>query len=156
MSDELEPSPDLPDEAVELRAHYRRLQPPPLADDLEGSDPETARVVQWMQGAWRGLTPPRTLVPGRTLPRPTVRLVPRLRIAAAAAAVLLAGAALWRVLSRTDPTSAPAHLAQAPAEPLRGVEVIDVRPDRLELRSGPVRLLLLDPPPESPDEPPRG
>lgn len=152
MGDELE----LP-EPSELRDLYRRLQPPPLADDLAGADPETARVVGWMQGAWRGLTPPRALAPGRTRSRRSVRLVPRARIAAAAAAVLLAAATLWRALSGSHLGSAPDHLAQVPArEPARGVEVIDVRPDQVELRSGPVRLLLLDPPPESPDEPPRG
>jgi len=152
MSDELDLPPD------ELRALYRRLQPPPLADDLAAADLETARVVRWMQGAWSGLAP-RTPVPsGLTRPRGSVPHVPRARIAAAAAAVLLlAGAVLWRLSSTTDQGSAPARVAQATAgEPERSIEVIDVRPDQIELRSGPVRLLLLDPPSAFSDEPPRG
>jgi hypothetical protein len=155
MSDEFE----LPSD--ELRALYRRLQPSPLADDVAGADPETARVVRWMQGAWSGLTPPRTLVPsGLTRPRRSAWRAPRTRIAAAAAAVLLlAGAVLWRLLAGTGPSSAPERVAQVPPQGPAPtveavVELIDVRPDRIELRSGPVRLLLLDPSPEPSAEPP--
>ena len=153
MSDEL----DLPS-SDELRALYRRLQPPPLPDDLAAADPETARAVRWMQGAWRGLVVPRTVVPSRlTRPRLFLSRGRRARIAAVAAAVLLlGGAALWRLSSGIGPGSIPARVAQIPSEgPLHAVELIDVGPDRIELRSGPVRLLLLDPPPEPADEPPR-
>ena len=159
MSDERElpgPERELPG-SDELRALYRRLAPPPLADDVAEADAETARVVRWVQGAYRGLEPARASVPlllART--RRPARFGPRARLAAAAAVLLVAGAALWRALSGSSPAPAPERVAQSPSGPGSAVEVIDVRPDGLELRSGPVRLLLLEPPPSEPtDEPPR-
>lgn len=167
MSGSLEPRGErAPDEdgsgeggAAELRALYRRLAPPPLADDASEADPDTARVVDWMQRAYRGLA-----VPPATLPRPALRLAPRrsprLVLAAAAGLMALAGAALWRALA---PSVAPAEtprVARLPTEPppapSEAVELLDVRPDRVELRAGTVRLVLLEPPTEPDTDDPSG
>lgn len=150
MSDEPEP----PDEALpELGALYRRLQPPQPADELAEADAETVRAVEWVRAAYRGLA-----VPPRALPRttPRVRRLPRvLALAAAAAALVLGAAALWRRLARPVASTEPGRVAQAPAPAANdGVEILAVLPDRLELRAGPVRLVLLEPPP--PPAPPPG
>jgi hypothetical protein len=66
---------------------------------------------------------------------------------AAVAALLLAGAAalVRSSLERRALPSAPS-LAQTPSA-AEGIEVLSLRPDQVELRSGPVRLVLLGPPP---------
>ncbi len=145
------------DLSAELRALYRRLEPSPPADEVSDEAPETERVVRWMRGAWNTLEAPLVRVPGSIpLRRNRQRFVRRALIAAAAAIVLLAGAALWHALgTRVEPARLP-RVAQGPTPtPRNRVEVLDVRPDQVELRSGPVRLVLLGPPPsQSSDEPP--
>jgi hypothetical protein len=138
--------------ADELRALYGRLEPPPLADGVEEADADTQRVARWMQAAWRGIEPPRALRP------PERALAPhphrswhgrrvRWLVIAAAAAVLLAAGGLF-LLSRPAPATRPLSsetAAPAPDSPA-GIEVLAIDPERVELRSGPVRLVLLDPP----------
>jgi len=143
MSDELER--DDAGAADELRALYERLQPPPLADEAGESDPTTAEVVAWMRGAWQRIEPPRVAVPRPAVPLPSRRRTrsSSFALAAAAALVLLAGAAAY--LRALRPASAPPpNVAEQPAS---GVEILAVLPDRIELRSGPVRLVLLAPTP---------
>ena len=140
--DELERDP-LPEE---LRALYRRLEPPALADDAAEGDPETARVVQWMRSAWSGLEVPPARMP--LVPLRSAR-APRIRFAlAAAAAVLLVAAAAWRVLESNPPSAPAPRVAEGHAAARdEGVELLAALPDQVELRSGPVRLVLLGPPP---------
>ena len=79
--------------------------------------------------------------------------VVRLLVAAAAALLLVAGTALWRALTRSSESTPEPSMAQGPAPAsATGVEILAVRPDQVELRSGPVRLVLLDPspPPSTP------
>jgi hypothetical protein len=140
----------------DLRRLYARLQPPPLADDIAEADPETARAVRWMQAAWQELEIPAARVPN--LARRAPRRLRRLHFALAAAAGLLlaAGAALWRGLAGAPPEPA-ARLAEGPALPAADrVEVLAALPDRVELRSGPVRLVLLTPPIPEPFDDPSG
>jgi hypothetical protein len=140
---------ELDDEASrELRALYRRLEPQPLADGADEADPETGRVVQWMRGAWRELEVPPARVPIAAR-RP--RRVARFAVLAAAAALVL-GVALWRVL-RARIAPAPAPLVQTPAPAADQIEVVATLPGQLELRSGTVRLVLLDPPETTTDQP---
>ena len=152
MSATHEPDDDA-EASRELRELYRALQPPPLADDADDADPETARAVQWMRDAWQGLEIPAARVP--MAPRRVRRVARPLRfalLAAAAALLALGGAALWRALGRAPsaPSSAP-RLADRPApRDTSGVEVLAALPDRLELRSGPVRLVLLAPADDAP------
>lgn len=147
-------SADGESDSDELRQIYRRLQPPALPDHAAEADPETARVVQWMQGAWRGLALPPARVP--LAPRLSTRPIRHLRFAlVAAAAVLLlvsgtlvTGTALWRALTRSSESTPEPRMAQGPPPAsATGVEILAVRPDQVELRSGPVRLVLLGPPP---------
>jgi len=155
-----EPVEDL---SAELRALYRRLEPSPPADEVAHADQETERVVRWMQGAWNTLdvpnvtapivTAPPVRVPRSIRPRRSVRRsVQRMLLAAAAVLLLATGAALWHTLSTRVEPAPPTRVAQGPA-PAQGIEILDVRPDQVELRSGPVRLLLLGPPPTDPSEP---
>lgn len=145
--------------AAELRALYRRLAPPPLADDASEADPDTARVVDWMQHAYRGLP-----VPPARLPRPARRLPSRraawLGLAAAAGLLALVGAALWRSRPPSDSPAPAPRVAWLPTEPpvapSTAVELLDVRPDRVELRAGTVRLVLLEPPTEPTTDDPSG
>ncbi len=141
----------------DLRRLYASLRPPPLADDAAEADPETARTVQWMRDAWHGLE-----IPPARVPRVTRRAPRRLRrlrfalLAAAAGLLLAAGAALWRGLAGAPPDPA-ARLAEGPALPdADRVEVLAALPDRVELRSGPVRLVLLTPPIPEPFDDPSG
>lgn len=140
----------------EFAALYRGLQPPPLADGASAADPETARVVQWMQTAWRGLEVPPARVP--ELPRRVPHALRPLRgparlalLGAAATLLVLGGAALWRALRRVDEPARAPRVAQNPDDEGGEVEVLAALHDRLELRSGPVRLVLLDPPPTEPE-----
>jgi hypothetical protein len=142
--DELERDP-LPEELKQL---YRRLQPPALPDEAAEADTETARVVQWMRDAWSGLEAPARATCAKQLALRPVRRS-RLAFAAAAAALLLAGAAaLWRERAGDAPLAPAPRVAQGDVSAAEdGVELISVRPDHVELRSGPVRLVLLGPPP---------
>ena len=142
------------DVGAELRDAWRQLSPPPLPDASEAADPTTAATVRWMQSAWRALEAPpgsARLQPGSSVlstlgkrpgwspALPGRRLRPRL--VALAALVLATLGVLWRVLApprATEPEVTP--LARVPA-----VEVLEVRPEQLELRSGPVRLVLVTP-----------
>lgn len=144
-----EPMEDL---GAELRARYRRLEPALPADEAADADPETAQVVRWMQGTWSALDVPNVTAPPARVSRAgaTRKVVRRRRLflAAAAALLLLAGPVLWRVLSSRVEIARPTRVAQVPARaPAQDVEVLAVRPDQIVLRSGPVRLVLLGPPP---------
>ena len=147
MSTEPRDGDEFDEASLELQALYRRLEPPPLADGAEEADLETRRVVQWMRGAWRGLEVPPVRVP-IAVRRP--RRDARFTLLAAAAALVL-GVALWRVL-RARVAPAPAPLVQTPAPAADAIEVVAMLPDRLELRSGTVRLVLLDPPKTTTDQ----
>ena len=128
------------DELDALRALYARLTPPELPDELERADTETAQAVGWVRAAWRTLEVPPARVPLRALPRRRART---LALALTAAAIVLAvlGSALRAVHVRRIE---PERVAQAPA--VRPAITVNALPDRLELVSGPVRLVLLDPP----------
>lgn len=147
--------PSGPDPAEDLRALYRRLQPPAPADEAGAADPETARVVSWMRTAYEGLSAPPSLQPERLRrSRSRARLVTR-GLQAAAAVLFLAGAALlWRALRRTEPAGLAPTAQQHSGRARDSVEFLEVRPDHLVLRSGPVRLVLLEPPTETSDHSP--
>jgi hypothetical protein len=146
VSAEHEPDDPLRDELARI---YRGLRPPPLADAASAADAETARAVLWMQDAWRGLEvpPARVPLPGRRRARP--RLL-RPALAAAAAALVLGALALARLLGRRASEPAP-PVAQGPAD-AGAVEILALQAGRVELRSGPVRLVLLAPPASYPTE----
>lgn len=126
---------------------YRSLTPPPLADGLAEADEETVRAVRWMQSAWRELEVPPTAFPIRRAAPPRKKLLRRALPWLVAAGVLAGGAAL--LLREPRVSESEEQLSAAP------IEIEDVRADRIELRSGPVRLVLLSPPKrdETPSDP---
>jgi len=146
-----EPERDLP--LDELRGIWRGLEPEPPPEDLAASDPHTRAAVEWMRAAWAGLPvpQPRVPLPGRPArPRHVLRLAAGLA-AAAAALALLWPTGVEQSVQRSDDRArseagdtarrasveAPARLgAEAP-------QLASLGPDHVELRSGPVRLILL-------------
>jgi hypothetical protein len=144
-----EPAPREDEARVDAwRELYERLEPPPLADEADAGDAESARAVAWMRAAWRNLDVPVASAPplhGRHTPAPSARRswnLHRLAPLALAAAALLAALALWR--ARASQPNAPR--GDGSSTPRQGdVELLAVRSDQVELRSGPVRLVLLAP-----------
>jgi len=122
-----------------LREAWGDLEAPPPDRVLEAPDAETRAALEWMREAWRALEPPAARIPWR------VRLARRaggLRPIAAAAAVLVAAVVFGRGFF--DAPSRP-HEAVQPLAALPEVRIASLDPDRMELRSGPVRLILLTP-----------
>ena len=169
MTDELKDD----DEGLDaLRRAFEALPAPPPVRELGAEDDDTRRVVAWLAAAWSAQAPassappaalrPAALRPG-ALPR-RAEFAWRPLAAAAVVLVLLGGSLLvahvlrGRVASRpalpvvrTPAAPAPA-LVETPAPPPQP-GVVAAAADHLELRSGPVRMLLfLQPPPASREE----
>ena len=142
----------------------------PAPDPLETPDPLTEEVIGWTRAAWKTLpTPPLTTVPGRRHRLLRRSIWRRGRVAAAAvivaAGLAFAGLAGDAIFKRPGTDGGDRNVAQdgqrepatddqhgQPASvPDRGAHrvadaaprVSTVRPDGVELRSGPVRLLLV-------------
>ena len=121
-----------------LRAAYRGL---PVPDSTATADVATEAVCERLREAYGRLAIP-PVSQGALLPRSsspfrreeTRRALP-LSMAAAVLAAL--GAGLWRI------GGAPILTEHPGVEPDAGVEIAAVTSDRLELRSGRVRLVLL-------------
>jgi hypothetical protein len=115
--------------------------------------------VGWMQDAWRALEPRSAVAPrlaARGDAAATLRALPRRGALVAAALVLLSTAAALLLAGGDElPPPVAGRSAEPPVDG-RGIEILDVRPDRVELRSGPVRLVLLEPPPPAPVAEPSG
>lgn len=130
-----------------LRALWDAVEPPAAHRTLDGEDDATRAAVAWLQGAYARLepaaAPPRLgLVPHRARRWPR-----RIALAAAAAALLLLARAAWNEPrpGLTLPTEAWIPPPAAAPE----VQVLASDAQRLELRSGPVRLILLHPQPRT-------
>jgi len=127
-----------------LAASWKRLEAPSPARDLEKEDEVTRRAVLWLRQAWSTLEAPVLRAPRRLRFAPFRRRV--LRPAVAAALLLAAGAALFLPGRPQETRSAAEIVVRAPNPPEpRPVLLPDSRPGRMELRSGPVRLILLQP-----------
>lgn len=160
------------DELDALRAAWERLDAPEPDRALDEPDEATRAAVEWMRTAWAALEPPPVAVPvpspARLEEARTHRRWPLLGALAALLAAL-AAAGLWAGLERrreepgpvvgvlTVPTVEPdASGALEPADGIDGsspaaredgpssaVQVAALSEERMELRSGPVRLILL-------------
>jgi len=150
------------DELDPLREAWRELDAPEPERALEQPDEAARAALEWMRGAWARVEPPPALVPG-SLRR--ARRAPRWFALAAAAGIgaLLLWAALegagggsapdperGATVARAEvdaPVPVPAPEPSAAAEELSAaleqVEIAALSADRMELRSGPVRLILL-------------
>jgi hypothetical protein len=140
------------DELRELRGAWRALEPPAATAPIDEPDPATRATVEWLRAAWRASEPAAPQI--WSLPW-SLRMRLRLRrarlapIAAAAALVvaIAAGAGVWsshvaesRRLETPRADDVAPSLSLVPSY---------VTPDRMELRSGAVRLILLTPSSES-------
>lgn len=138
----------------ELRAAWNELEAPSPPEP----DARTRATVDWLAAAYRHLDPPTPVLPAWARARRRRRRVAGLFGAFAAAAALLALAFGAHMLfervapSQTEVASEPssreslAHVTEAPIEPRAPVVHAAFRSDGVELRSGKVRLILLDAP----------
>jgi len=140
------------DDLDELRALWRDVRPPAAS---EVPDAETERAVDWMRAAWRAVEPP-------AVPLSSLRIARRTSAAPVVLAVL-AAAALFLVVMRlvvgddarqpapTDVAASAddAEVTERPGDegaPGMNVEaspLVAIAPDRIEMRQGSVRLILL-------------
>jgi len=131
----------------DLAAAWRKLDPPSPHPD---EDALTRATVEWLRGAWNALEAPTLELPVvqsaalRDQPRRTLRLLP---LAAAVAAGWLLFV-FW--LARPAAESAN-EIAKAPEQDLPAMHAIRRDDGSFELRSGVVRLVLLDQPPITTD-----
>ncbi len=135
---------------------WRDLDPP---SPHTSEDALTRATVEWLRGAWETLEAPPLELPlqlpvarttvGKGGPRRTLRLLPL-------AAAVAAGWLLF-VLWLARPAAEPTHgIAAAPEEELPVMHAILRDDGSVELRSGVVRLVLMDRPPiTNPDPNPR-
>jgi hypothetical protein len=123
----------------ELRRAWRGLEPELPAGELAEADPATRASVAWMRAAWTGLPVPEPRVPGQLRRRPALRLLGAL--SAAAAVLALLWAAGWQAPVQRFEEPARTQTVQPTAN--TGPQLAALDSGRLELRSGPVRLILL-------------
>jgi hypothetical protein len=167
MTDE----PREPDEVLDaLGRAFRELPAPAPARELGAEDEATRRAVAWMAEAWQAQSPASSAPPAAIFARSARPVLRRVRplwrpLAAAAAVLLLLGGGLLlaerlgqpRAATRPEPTVAHAPPIDIPAPQVPAPEpappditppatsasgVVAVAEDHLELRSGPVRMLL--------------
>ncbi len=149
----------------DLRAAWRSLEAPAPTDELADADPRTRRAVEWMRAAWATVEPERELAPPRPVPVAAPRLLPPpvlLRLAAAILVATLAALLWWRpdgsaaveegapgLTADSDAPSAPDRRVpepeRVPEQPVleHVVQFASLSSEKLEMRSGPVRLVLL-------------
>jgi hypothetical protein len=143
----------------EFAAAWRALEPPAV-DDLEATpDPATRASIEWLRAAWQAAAPPAP----RELPW-SLRMRRTLRRAAPWSALVATAAAIVLLLSpvrHRSPADSPAlpptvpveQVAIGPRTPERTPPATEIHADRMEMRSGNVRLILFtsSPPPRAPD-----
>ena len=138
----------------DLRRAWRELEPRPAAEDLELEDDETRARVEWMRAAWSSLDVPEPRLPLATSARPASTAGTRAssggwptryrRLATAAAILLIA---LWFSRTEQSPQRSGEQARPVDGRPItpgdEGPQLAALSSNRVELRSGPVRLILL-------------
>lgn len=151
----------------DLQQAWQSLPIPPATRELEEEDALTQQTVHFLQEAWKQLEVPVAQVPA--LKAGKGRLLTFSRFLASAAAATLIGLGLFEVARQTDQPTVPTEQLQAdltPNEletsnaekssgeiPTRSsdsapellAEVISSDSERIEMRAGSVRLVLLQP-----------
>jgi len=140
----------------ELSAAWNELEPPTSAPE---PDAQTRATIDWLKAAFEDLEPPAPALPawvrasaGR---RPFVRRLGALAAAAAILALAFGARALVgggeggaprspELVSRAERHEPHDPISEAPLEPRAPVVQAAFRTDGIELRSGNVRLILLD------------
>ena len=128
------------EELKALRKAWSAVRAPEPFRPLSEEDTATQRAVAWLQDALQAQIPTALPAPARR----TRMLHPILTLLTLAAAAVVALLLLQPFRAESAAILLPMQAASQPA-----VEVLVSRPGRLELRSGPVRLTLLHPPPTS-------
>jgi hypothetical protein len=129
----------------ELRRAWRGLEPRLPAEELEESDAKTRASVEWMRAAWSSCEVPEPRVPALR-PRRWLRTVVA---GLAAAAVLLALLRLTKnepAVQHSDPVArfeSAEPITPITPENVAGPQLASLSSDQVELRSGPVRLILM-------------
>ena len=136
----------------ELRALWRDVRPPA---EPAAMDAETKRAVDWMRAAWRTVEPPAVPLPPPSTAQRT-GAAPAVLAVLAAAALLLAVMRLVAGDDRRRPApngvtacNDGAEVSEHPGDedvPGSHVEaspLVAIAPDRIEMRRGCVRLILL-------------
>ena len=132
--------PDGYDPLDDLREAWRSVEPPPPADELADADPTTRAVVGWLREAWQGLEPRNPLRPPVPAPVLAFRPATLARLAVAALVVALAAALFWRPEGARVPEMEVVPERLVPRE---RVQFASLTSEHIEMRSGPVRLILL-------------
>lgn len=144
----------------DLRGAWHQLDAPPATRALHQEDERTQAAVRWMAEAWRQLDVPFVEPPAGLARRPRLRL---LRSSLLSAAAVLLVATLGLVLPHlllggpvtTTVVQAPAQLEPAgipdPFVASPAPALLCTQPDRVQLRTGTVRLTLLRSEPGSPE-----
>ena len=155
---ELDPLDDSDLPLDELRRAWSGVEAPSVPDDLAQSDERTRAAVEWMRSAWSRVEAPAPVFPARVV---RFQRAQRFVLPLAAAAGGLFALGIWFALQRfttgVRPDVVSPEIAQqttssegaAPEEGSTflssGVEVASLAPDRLEVCSGTVCLILLTP-----------
>jgi hypothetical protein len=145
-----------------LQRAFREWPPPGPTRSLADEDAATRRTVAWLAEALRAQEPARTAPLRRAAPRARQTLLRDARpLAAAALLLLLLGVPFLLLPERAPaPATPPTPVTRAPPAPPPGPAtapglVVAASRERIELRSGPVQLLLLTPAHRIPREVPR-
>ena len=147
MPDDFRSDEELP--LDELRAAWTSLRPREPAEEADQADARTGEVVDWLRAAWGTVEAPVLQRPGPRVPAGRLLFLRGSRLAkgVAAAAVVLVAFGSWALFQRPAPDvrspdeDMQVHVPPAPAD---GPRVASLGPDYIELRSGPVRLILFD------------
>ncbi len=132
---------ELPGELLDdLRGVWKAKRPATsvdeLGEDLGGQDLRSQRAIGWMRSAWREMEIPEPRVPTGRVLRP--RFARAINVVASLAAALLLALLAYSVAMKQDPVA-----PLAPTEPPRGPHVAAIGDNHIELRSGPVTLILV-------------
>jgi hypothetical protein len=146
-----------------LQSAWRSIPPPDPTAPVDAPDAETRASVEWLSAAWRAAAshaPAPSTLPARLRARLLRRRAAAIAPWLAAAAALVLGITWFARSERTpsppielasehsatvEPPLAPRSAGPESGEP----KLVTLTADRMELRSGPVRLILFTPSQES-------
>lgn len=131
----------------EFAALWRELVPPDPAAAVDAPDAATRALLERLRGAWRACAPASSAPPWPIRWRlARRRLAPP--VAAAAAAVLLLALGHFLLPRPHAPVIPPPAAPAAATTPApAAIPLVSIDPARMELRRGPVRVILVTPPP---------
>lgn len=130
-----------------LRALWDAVAAPAAHRPLADEDAATRDAIAWLQGAYARVAPAAAAPRARLAPRPVHAWARRLALVAAAAVLLLIVRASWN--EPRPGRDLPAEARMPPPATAPEIQVLTSDAQRLEMRSGSVRLILLHPQPRN-------